>query len=102
MIDTFIFIALGVVLATPLLSLNVKVAPRLGLIDWPKSRGLSENRIPIVGHSLILLSTLFLFIVNQLYDLGGWFLTTALVMAALGHVEDRKPWPALEKILFQL
>jgi UDP-GlcNAc:undecaprenyl-phosphate GlcNAc-1-phosphate transferase len=102
MLEALIYIALGTALAIPLVAINVRVAPRLGLIDWPKARGVTERHIPIVGHSLVLLSTVILCILNQLYNLGGWFLTTALVMAVLGHMEDRKPWPPLEKILFQI
>jgi UDP-GlcNAc:undecaprenyl-phosphate/decaprenyl-phosphate GlcNAc-1-phosphate transferase len=95
-------VLIGGIVATPLLILNIKVAPKLGMIDWPKARGLAEDQIPIVGHSLVLFSILILSLLGTFYRVSPWFITTALLMAVMGHLDDRKPLSAVDKIFFQL
>jgi UDP-GlcNAc:undecaprenyl-phosphate/decaprenyl-phosphate GlcNAc-1-phosphate transferase len=103
----------GLLLAVPLLLANVRLAPRLGLIDWPKARGLAEEQIPIIGHSMVLLSFLLFASMNFLgmalpdqmsgaFVPSPSFLVTAAIIAIIGHFDDRKPVPALDKLLFQL
>src|SRR5438309_630568 len=94
-IETLGYILLGSAVATPLLLLNVRLAPILGLIDWPKARGVTEEQIPIVGHSLVLISIAVLFACVNLYNLSPWMLTTSIVMAVMGHFDDRRPLSAL-------
>lgn len=94
-------IVLGVVVATPLIMLNIRVAPLLGLIDWPKARGMAEEQIPIIGPALVLLSTVLLFYLTNTRGLSPWILTTSLVMAVMGYLDDRKPLSAVDKIFFQ-
>jgi len=101
MLETIGYIALGGCIAVPLLLLNIKLAPKLGLIDWPKARGVTEEQIPIVGHSLVLISIVTLVILTNLYNLTPWIITTAAVMAVMGHFDDRKPLAALDKMFFQ-
>ncbi len=60
-------------LAYPLLLLNSYLAPRLGLIDWPKARGLNETQTPIIGHSIVLLSLAFLASRNYFFQSAGGF-----------------------------
>jgi UDP-GlcNAc:undecaprenyl-phosphate/decaprenyl-phosphate GlcNAc-1-phosphate transferase len=100
-LEILCYIILGSALAVPLLLLNIRLAPVLGLIDWPKARGVTEEQIPIVGHSLVLISVGVLFICVNLYNLSPWMLTTAIVMAVMGHFDDRRPLSALDKIFFQ-
>ncbi len=100
--EALVFLTVGATLALPLLLLNVKLAPRLGLIDWPKARGLAEEQIPIVGHSMVLLTLAAVSVLMNFYPVSPWFMTTAVVMAAMGHLDDRKPLPPLDKFFFQL
>jgi UDP-GlcNAc:undecaprenyl-phosphate GlcNAc-1-phosphate transferase len=100
--EVIAFIFMGGILATPLLMLNIKVAPRLGMIDWPKARGLAEDQIPLVGVSLVLLSFVIMGVLSTMYQISPWFITTSAVMAIMGHLDDRKPLSALDKIFFQL
>lgn len=97
-----VYIVCGAVCATPLLLLNIKVAPRLGMIDWPKARGLAEEQIPIVGFSMVLMSVLVFAFLSKIYKISPWFITTSLVMAVMGHFDDRRPLSALDKIFFQI
>src|SRR5262245_16629979 len=100
--DPLALIAGGAALAVPLILLNVRVAPRLGLIDWPKTRGVTETQIPIVGHSLVLLTVAVLAYFVQDHLISPWFLVTSLILATMGHLDDRRPLPPLDKFLFQL
>jgi UDP-GlcNAc:undecaprenyl-phosphate GlcNAc-1-phosphate transferase len=100
--ESLAFILIGGIIATPLLLLNVKVAPRLGMIDLPKARGLAEDSIPIIGHSLVLMSLVILCAFAAFYRVSPWFVITATVMAIMGHLDDRKPLSALDKMFFQL
>lgn len=96
------YIGLGIALAIPLLLLNVKVAGKLGLIDWPKARGVSDEQIPIVGSSLVLISLAVLFALTKYYELKPWLLLTGVFMAGMGFLDDRKPIPAVDKMFFQV
>src|SRR5471030_685251 len=91
MLETSAYIFLGGLIATPLLLLNIRVAPALGLIDWPKARGMAEEQIPIIGHALIVVVSLAICVLMFLYDFGEWFLPTAVIMAIMGYFDDRKP-----------
>jgi len=89
-------------MAIPLLILNVRFAPRLGLIDWPKTRGMSDTQIPIIGHSIAFIVLSVLFVITQLYDLAPWFAITAVFMGAMGHFDDKRPLPPLDKLFYQI
>lgn len=102
MLETTGYILLGALLATPLILANIRLAPRLGLIDWPKARGLAEDQIPIVGHSLVLFSLIAMAVGSHYFAVSPWFLTTAFIMAVMGHFDDRKPLPASDKMFFQI
>ncbi len=96
------YVLLGAALATPLILLNIRLAPVLGMIDWPKARGLAEEQIPIVGPSLVLITLGVLAIVTQFGAVSPWILTTAAMMAVMGHWDDRKPLSALDKMFYQV
>ncbi len=89
-------------LAYPLLLLNSYLAPRLGLIDWPKARGLNETQTPIIGHSIVLLSLAFFSIAKLFFPISGWFLSTAVIIAIMGMLDDRQPLPAIDKMFVQM
>lgn len=101
-LDMLLIFVLSTIIATPVFLANIRLAPRLGLIDWPKARGLTEEQIPIVGHSMILLSVATMVVLNHLYGFSPWFTTTAVLMAIMGHLDDRKPLPPLDKMFFQV
>jgi UDP-GlcNAc:undecaprenyl-phosphate GlcNAc-1-phosphate transferase len=101
-LEVLAFVGCGAAAATPLLFINIKVAAKLGLIDWPKARGVAEEQIPIVGASLVLLSLITISILTYLEHLSPWILTTSLVIAVIGYLDDVKPLSALDKIFFQL
>lgn len=102
MMNTILFACFGSAVAIPILLLNIRFAHRFGWIDWPKARGVAEEQIPIVGHSLVFLSLICMAIVAQLESLSPWFLVTASVMAIMGYRDDRKPLPALDKMFWQV
>lgn len=96
------FVAVGAVIVLPLILLNIKYASRLGLIDWPKARGIAEDQIPLIGHSMVLFSIAAMLVLNHLYQLSPWFITTAVFVGVMGHLDDRKPLGALDKMGFQV
>lgn len=71
------------------------------MMDWPKARGLTEEQIPIVGYSLVAITIAVLAVLTRLYGLSPGFLLTAVIMAVMGHADDRKPLPAYEKFFWQ-
>jgi UDP-GlcNAc:undecaprenyl-phosphate/decaprenyl-phosphate GlcNAc-1-phosphate transferase len=96
------FIVLGAVAAIPLLRLNIRLADKLGLIDFPKARGVAEESIPIIGNALVLFS---LICMAWVYGFNGertWFLGTAAVMALMGYLDDRHGLSAVDKMLLQM
>lgn len=100
--EPLLALAVGIALGTPLLLLNVKIAPKLGLFDWPKARGVAEERIPLVGYSLVFLSLIYFAFASHFFHLSSWFITTSIIIAVMGHFDDRRPLPALDKMFFQL
>lgn len=95
-------VALGVAVALPVLLLNIKLAPRLGLVDWPKARGLSEVQVPIIGHSLVLISLAYLGGLAYLGKVSGFFVASTAIIATMGYLDDVFSRPALDKIWVQL
>jgi len=95
------FIAVGAIVVVPLIQLNIKYAPKLGLIDWPKARGVAEDQIPLIGHSMVAFSIVAMLVLNHFLQLSPWFITTAVFIGAMGHLDDRKPLGALDKMGFQ-
>lgn len=102
MLEVLAYLATGALCAVPLLLLNIRYAPRLGLIDWPKARGLADDQVPIVGHGLIVLCVLTSIALTAYYSLSPWFLTTAVIMGLMGYFDDRASLPPVDKIFFQL
>lgn len=102
MLEFFVFSSISAVIAYPLLKLNNRLAPKLGLIDWPKARGITEHQIPIIGHSIVLASIIFFSIAKLFFPISGWFLSTAIVIAIMGMLDDRRSLPALDKMFVQI
>lgn len=103
MIQFLVLMSGSLLLSYPLLLINHKLAPKLGLIDWPKARGLNEHQIPIIGHSIVLISIGFFAVAKLLgFPISGWFLSTAVVIAIMGMLDDRQPLPALDKMFVQI
>lgn len=101
LLENLAFIVVGAVLAVPLILLNIRWAPRLGLIDWPKARGVAEDQIPLIGHALVLYAVVAMLVLNHFYQFSPWFITTAVFIAVMGHLDDRKPLGAFDKMGFQ-
>lgn len=99
--EVVIFFVAGAFLATPVLLLNIRWARVLGLIDWPKARGLTENQVPIVGAGLVVLTFSFLCLMSALYGMSPWVLVTGAIMAIMGLLDDRSHLSAADKIFFQ-
>jgi UDP-GlcNAc:undecaprenyl-phosphate/decaprenyl-phosphate GlcNAc-1-phosphate transferase len=99
--DLFAYASLGFLAAVPLFALNVTFAKRLGLIDWPKARGLAENQIPIVGPSFILLAYLSFLVLAFFIPVSPWVLVCSGIIALMGYLDDRKSLPAFDKLFFQ-
>jgi UDP-GlcNAc:undecaprenyl-phosphate GlcNAc-1-phosphate transferase len=99
----FVMVLLGAgLLSYPLLLINHRIAPKLGLIDWPKARGLTENQIPIIGHSIVLVSILYFSVAKLFFPISGWFLSTAVVIGIMGMLDDRQALPAIDKMFVQI
>lgn len=96
------FAAIGAAVVYPLIRINIRIAPKLGLIDWPKARGVTEEQIPIIGHSLVVVSIGALVILMRFYEISPWFPITALIIGVMGHFDDRRPLPAIDKMFFQV
>lgn len=96
------YMALGLSLALPLLLLNIKLAPRLGWVDWPKARGLSEDHVPIVGLSLVTGCFIYLGLLALHGKVSGFVLASSALIALMGYLDDRYSRPALDKILVQI
>ncbi len=93
---------LGVLVAIPIIRLNIRFAPALGWLDWPKARGLTEHQIPIVGQSFVLLVMLCFGTFGTLFGVSPWLVTTSLVIAMMGYFDDKKPLPPADKFFVQL
>lgn len=89
------------ILAIPLLHLNARLAPQLQLMDWPKARGVAREQIPILGYSLVLLALGTLMVLTHLEYFSPWILLTSTVIAVMGHLDDRRPLSALDKLFWQ-
>ena len=100
--DCIMFAAIGAVVVYPLIRINIRIAPKLGLIDWPKARGVTEEQIPIIGHSLVVVSVVAVVVLMYFYDISPWFPITALIIGVMGHFDDRRPLPAVDKMFFQV
>lgn len=100
-IDSLMWALVGAVAVLPLLRLNMRYALKLGLIDWPKARGVAEDNVPIVGPSLILVSVAALGALSYYYTVSPWIPTTAAIMAIMGYVDDRTTMSAADKMFFQ-
>ena len=96
------YVALGLSLALPLLLLNIKVAPRLGWVDWPKARGLSEQQVPIVGMSLVVGSLFYLGLLAAYGKVSGFLVASTLIIALMGFLDDRYTRTPLDKLLIQV
>ncbi|NBT58471.1 undecaprenyl/decaprenyl-phosphate alpha-N-acetylglucosaminyl 1-phosphate transferase [bacterium] len=97
-----LYVALGMSLALPFLVINIKIAPRLGWVDWPKARGLSEDQVPIVGLSLVLGSFVYLATMAWYGKVSGFFVASTFLIGAMGFFDDLYPRPALDKMLIQI
>ncbi len=99
-LDAFIYALVGLSVI-PLLYLNVRHARTLGLIDWPKARGVTDDHVPIVGPSLIVMALITLAVMMAFFNVSPWVLTASVIIAVMGYFDDRHPLPALDKLFFQ-
>jgi UDP-GlcNAc:undecaprenyl-phosphate GlcNAc-1-phosphate transferase len=97
-----LYVALGMSLALPFLLVNIKIAPRLGWVDWPKARGLSEDQVPLVGMSLVLGSFIYLGALAWIGKVSGFFIASTFLIAAMGFFDDLYARPPLDKMLIQI
>lgn len=97
-----LYIAMGLSLALPLILLNIKLAPRMGWVDWPKARGLSDKQVPLVGLSLVSASLIYFGTLAWFGKVSGFFLASTVVIAIMGYLDDRSSRPAFDKLLVQL
>ncbi len=102
LISSALFIAVGAVFAIPLIRLNIRWAERLGLIDYPKARGVAEDHIPIIGHAIVLLTLAGMAYFYGVQGQRYWFIGTAAVMALMGYLDDRRGLSAVDKMLLQM
>ncbi len=95
------YMVVGAVVVVPMILLNIRLAPKLGLIDWPKARGVAEEQIPLIGHGMVLTCLAAMLLLNHFYQFSPWFITTSVFIAVMGHLDDRKPLAAMDKMGFQ-
>ena len=96
------YILIGAGLAAPLLYGNLLLAPTLGLIDWPKARGVSREQIPLLGCSLVGLTLALIAFFTYTRQTSSWFLVTSSAIALMGFLDDRRSLPAFDKLFCQL
>lgn len=101
LLDAMMYVAAGFGAAIPLLYLNVRYSRNLGLIDWPKARGLAEDHVPIVGPSLVVVALVTLSIMMAYFNVSPWVITSAAIIGLMGYFDDRRSLPALDKLFFQ-
>ncbi len=100
--DALLYFAVGFAAVIPLFFFNVRYALKLGLIDWPKARGLAEDQVPIVGPSLVIVVLATLGFLVAFTTVSAWVVTSACIIALMGFFDDRRPLPALDKLFFQI
>lgn len=100
-LDALIYFCMGFGAVIPLLYFNVRYSRTLGLIDWPKARGMAEDYVPIVGPSLILIALVTLSVLMAYFNISPWVVTSAAIIAIMGFFDDRRPLPVLDKLFFQ-
>ncbi len=90
------------VVVLPLISLNIRYATRLGLVDWPKTRGINERHVPIIGYSLVLVSMAAIgweCLQGRMHSALFW---TGLVIALMGYFDDLHAFSAMPKLACQI
>lgn len=97
-----LYVALGMSLALPFLLVNIKIAPRLGWVDWPKARGLSEDQVPLIGMSLVLGSFVYLGALAWYGKISGFLMASTFLIAAMGFFDDLYSRTPLDKMLIQI
>lgn len=100
--ELFLYVLVGVGIAAPFLYLNIFFSPRMGWIDWPKFRGVNEDQIPIIGHSLVAFTLLLLLGLSAYSVVSPWFVLTAAAIAVMGFMDDKRPIEPVDKLLCQL
>lgn len=100
--DVLVYFFAGIGVAIPALLLNIKVARPLGLIDWPKARGVTEDQVPIVGSSLVAITLSMMLYLGEEHGISSWLTCCAAVIAVMGIIDDRRPLAAVDKIFFQV
>ncbi len=102
LLPSLLFIGIGALAAIPLIRLNIRWASWLGLIDYPKARGVAEDQIPIIGHAIVLLTLVAMVWYFGIQGNRYWFLGTAAVMALMGYLDDRSGLSPVDKMLLQM
>ncbi len=92
----------GILIAIPTLILNIKFSPRFGLIEWPKARGVSEEQLPIIGHSIVILSIALLLLITLLTEVRPAFLVGSIIMAIMGFIDDKRSLSPIDKFFIQV
>ena len=100
-LDASLYALAGFAAVIPLFYLNIRYARRLGMIDWPKARGLSDDHVPIIGPSLMAVALTAIGILMAFFPVRPWVLTTSAIIGVMGFLDDRRPLPALDKLFFQ-
>jgi len=95
------FAVVGALVCSPLLYLNIKYAATFGLVDWPKARGMSDEQVPIIGHTLVGLSLLVIMVLAYRQELSGWFVITSILVAVMGYCDDHRPLAPDWKLIIQ-
>jgi hypothetical protein len=101
-LDASMYVCVGFGAVIPLLYLNVRFSRALGLIDWPKARGLAEDHVPIVGPSLVVVALVTLSVLSAYFTISPWVISSAAIIGLMGYFDDRRALPALDKLFFQL
>ncbi len=92
----------GAILVLPLIYLNIKYASRLQLVDWPKTRGINERHVPIIGYSLALFTLLGLTWECMQGRLGYPLLLSFVAILVMGYLDDRHAFSAWPKLICQI
>lgn len=89
-------------LVVPLIGVNIHYAKTLGLVDWPKNRGINEQHVPIIGYSLVSLALLCIAWECGQGRVHSSLFWTGLVIALMGYFDDLHAFNAMPKLVCQV
>jgi len=90
------------ILVLPLIYVNIRFAARWQLVDWPKTRGINERHVPIIGYSLAVFTFFSLLWECSQGRMSYNLLLSFSAMLLMGYLDDRHAFSAWPKLICQI